>query len=151
MRALRRRLHAVQRGGDRGSALVEFVSVGMLMLVPLVYLLVTVSRLQAASFAAEGGAREAVRVLVTAPDEETGVRRAQAAVLVAVRDQGFDTEPVLAVDCEQTPCLQPEARVGAQVSVEVVLPGVPLGLHRVVPSSVTVRATSTGVVDRFRP
>lgn len=154
-RWIRRRLDHVRRAGcpaergDCGSALVEFVSIGALMLVPLVYLILTLGRLQAATFAAEGAARESGRLFVTAPDEETGAQRAQAAVLVAVRDQGFDLDPVLTVECEETPCLQPQARVVTEVELEVVLPVVPRFVDRVIPTRVTVRASHLSVVDGF--
>lgn len=155
LRWIRRRLDRVRRAcypaarDDRGSALVEFVSIGALMLVPLVYLILTLGRVQAATFATEGAAREAGRLFVTAPDEETGALRAQAAALVAVRDQGFDLDPVLTVECEQSPCLQAQARVVTEVEMEVVLPAVPRFVDRVIPTRVTVRASHLSVVDGF--
>jgi len=39
--------------GERGSALVELQGVSLVLLVPLVYLMLTMARIQAASFAAE--------------------------------------------------------------------------------------------------
>ena len=43
---------------ERGSAVVEFVVLGVLMLVPLIYLVMMMARLQAGSFAVTQAARE---------------------------------------------------------------------------------------------
>ena len=53
---------------EDGSALVEFVFLAVLMLVPIVYLIVALGRIQAGALAVEQGAREAGRAFVTAPD-----------------------------------------------------------------------------------
>jgi hypothetical protein len=52
------------RPDDEGAAIVEFIALSLLLLVPLTYLVVTLSRIQAGAFAAEGAAHEAAR---TAP------------------------------------------------------------------------------------
>lgn len=131
--------------------MVEFVTLGVLLLVPVVYLVLALGRVQAAAFAAEGGAREAGRAFVTADDETSGAERARAAVLLSGRDQGFDVDPTAAVviECSTTPCLQPEARVLVRVEVVAVLPGVPAFVDAVVPTRIPVRAESVAVVDRF--
>jgi hypothetical protein len=156
MRGMRRNLRmAVHRspgGSDEGSAVVEFVTLGVLLLVPVVYLVLTLGRLQAASFAAEGAAREASRVFVSAADEAAGARHAEAVVALALRDQGFedvDAGRAAVLRCEDRPCLQPESRVTVTVTVDVVLPGVPAFVDSVVPTRVPVRAQSVAVVDRF--
>ena len=71
---------------DEGSAAVEFLVVGVLLLVPIAYLVLTLGRVQAATFAAESGAREASRVLATTADGET---LAETSVVLALADQGF--------------------------------------------------------------
>jgi hypothetical protein len=140
------------RYDDRGSAVVEFVTLGVLLLVPVVYLVLTLGRIQAAAFAADAAARDAARTFTTARDERTGRERAAAAVRLALLDQGFDTDPLAAVGitCRQTPCLVPEGRVIVEVSVDVVLPGVPGVIDGIVPAHVTVRSAQVGVVDAFR-
>jgi TadE-like protein len=141
-----------ERHPDTGSALVEFVTLGVLLLVPIVYLVLTLGRLQAAAYAADGAAREAARAFVTAPDESTGRAHALAAVRLGLLDQGFDVDAarVTQISCRENPCLTPEGRVDVAVSVEVVLPGVPGFVDRFVASHVTVRSTQTAVVDAFR-
>jgi hypothetical protein len=138
---------------DAGSAVVEFIMLGVLLLVPVVYLVLTLGRIQAAAFATDGAAREASRAFVTADDEESGRARALAAVRLGLLDQGFDADPgrSVSVTCRQVPCLSPQARVDVAVQVDVVLPGVPGVVDRFVGTHVTVRARHTAVVDAFRP
>ena len=46
---------------ESGSASLEFITVGMLLLVPIVYLVLALSSLENASFGVEGAARQASR------------------------------------------------------------------------------------------
>jgi hypothetical protein len=142
-----RRLH-----GDDGSAVVEFCLLSVLMLVPLVYLVMVLGRVQAATFAAQTAAREAGRVFVTASDDVSARSRAEAAAAIAFHDQGFSraTTVRLMLDCDATPCLEPAAHVTAITEVDVVLPGVPHLLDRVVPTRIQVEARQVVAVDRFR-
>ena len=137
---------------DGGSAVIEFVTVGVLLMLPLVYLVLCLGRVQAAGFAVDGAAREAARAFVTAADESDGERRAAVAVRLGLLDQGFDVEPgrALSLHCPSRPCLQPRQRVTATVRVEVVLPGVPRFVDRVVPTRIGVSARQLAVVDAFR-
>lgn len=140
-----------RRHPDDGNAVVEFVVLGLLLLVPVVYLVVTLGRIQAASFATDGGARSAARIFVTAQDDARGGALATSAARLALLDHGFapGTDAV-AVSCSAAPCLTPQGRVVVRVSVDVVLPGVPAALDAVVPTHVTVRSTHVATVDRFR-
>ncbi|NNH51170.1 pilus assembly protein [Promicromonospora citrea] len=132
--------------------MVEFLGVALILLVPLVYLVVTVGRVQAGAFAAEGAARDAVRAVVTADSSALGAARAGAAVGVALGDQGFARDAgVLSLACSDTPCLTPGGTVGAVVRVEVPLPLVPEALRAWVPLSVPVEARRTAVVDEYAP
>lgn len=139
------------RRRDEGTAVVEFVMLGVLLLVPVVYLVLILGRVQAAAFAADSSAREAARAYVTAPDEVHGRIRAVAAVRLGLLDQGIDTDPerALAIACGQNPCLRPQGTVSVLVSVDVVLPGVPGFADRVVPMHVVIRSRQTAVVDAF--
>ena len=144
---LRRRLR-----GDEGSAVVEFVSIGVVLLLPMVYLVVTMGRLQAAAYATDGSARAAARALVTADSDARGIARAKAQVRLGMLDQGFAVDPAsaLSISCSAGPCLTPEGRVEATVTVEVELPGVPAFFEKVLPTRITVTARQAAAVDRFR-
>lgn len=135
---------------DEGSAVVEFLGVALVLLVPVVYLVLVLGQLQAAAFAVDGAAREAARAIVTADDAEAAAERATAAVQLALGDQGFDGERqnALSVDCTAA-CLDPGTSVTAHVAVEVPLPGVPGFLQDAVPLTVPVTASATAVVDTY--
>lgn len=131
---------------DTGSASVEFITVGMLMLVPLVYLVLAVSAIQAGAFAAEGAARQAARVFVQAPDLEAAEDSAQRALEFALADHGIEGGARLAVTCSAADCLTRQAFVTVTVDISVPLPLLPLGD---VPLAVPIRATATEQVSRF--
>ncbi|WP_299040326.1 pilus assembly protein [uncultured Pseudokineococcus sp.] len=146
----RRRERAVAAGADSGSAVVEFVVLGVLLLVPVVYLVLCVARVQAAVFAAEGAARESARVIAAPGAGSTGRADAETVVGLALADQGFDSSAArLDVRCSTDPCSAPDSLVRTTVTVEVGLPGVPALLDGVVPARVPVVATGTAAGDRF--
>ncbi len=92
MRWLRARLGRV--AGERGSALVEFVFVALVVFVPLVYVVAGFSAVQRGVLAATAAAREAGRALATAPDATSGLARAQRAAQLAVGDQSVQATDV---------------------------------------------------------
>lgn len=147
----RRRFGPGARPADSGAATVEFATIGVLLLIPLVYLVVALGRIQAGSLAAASAARSAARALSAAPDERGGRERALVAAGLALSDQGFSgDDATLVLTCSASPCLTPGARVRAQVVIRVGLPGVPdLGDGRAL-AQVAVRGDQTLVVDRFR-
>ncbi len=132
--------------------MVEVLALGVVLLVPVVYLALVVGRVQAATYGVDAAAREAARVLSVAPDERTGRVHAAAAVRLALLDQGFEVDPVAVttVECSARPCLTPQGRVAVGIEVEVVLPGVPAVVDAAVPARVTVRSSQVAVVDAFR-
>lgn len=76
------------RGGDDGTAVVEFVWLAVLLMIPLVYVVLTAVALQRTAFAETTAAREAARAYATAGSDADGERRAERAVALAMRDQG---------------------------------------------------------------
>jgi hypothetical protein len=137
---------------DEGSSVVEFLGLSLVLLVPLVYLVLVLGRIEAATFAAEGAAREAARTYVAADGADEGTERAVAAVGIALRDQGFDDDPseALALTCSTTPCLAPGSDVAARIDVRVPLPFVPGFVRDVVPLEVPVSAERVAPVDTYR-
>lgn len=139
---------------DEGSALIEFVFTVVLFLLPVVYLIVTVAKIQAAAYATELGARHGAMVVAGASDSATAGQRLQAGVDLALRDHGLPTSgpgaPRIDVNCSADSCQAPGADVSVQVSVAVRLPGAPAFLNGRVPTSVTVKATGRATSDRFR-
>ncbi|MEO3938375.1 pilus assembly protein [Dermatophilaceae bacterium Soc4.6] len=134
---------------DEGRAIVEFIFVGVLLLVPLVYLVMVVGQLQAASFAVSAASREAGRAYTTSPSQEQAEPRARAAAALPLADFGFDSGTDLQLVCDGSPCLRPEGRISVTSTVTVALPGVPDLLAGVLPVSIPVSATHVVTADRF--
>ena len=55
------RAERVSLRDETGTAALEFITVGLILLVPLVYLVLALASLQAGTFAVEGAARQAAR------------------------------------------------------------------------------------------
>ena len=139
------------RTDDAGNAVVEFLGLAVVLLVPLVYLVLVLGRLQAATFAADAASREAARAYASASTPDAGAGRAVTVVGLALHDQGFDSDPAqaLRLACSTT-CLMPGSEVDAAVQVRVPLPFVPSFVRSVVPLELTVSAQHTAVVDAYR-
>lgn len=137
------------RRDESGRAVVEFVFLGVLVLVPIVYLIVTLAAIQRASFAVSTAAREAGRVFVTAPTEEVAFQLGGTAGELTFEDYGLAGGQVAFV-CDGSPCLRPEGRVEVTASVRVTLPLIPDALVGVLPATVPIAATHVVTVDRFR-
>lgn len=135
---------------DEGSAIIEFLFLGVLMLVPLIYLVLTLARIQAGSYAVTTAAREAGRAFVTAQSGQDAGARARAAADIAFGDQGFDGVGTLEVSCSTSPCLTPDARVETTARVTVPLPLIPGFARDVVPLEIPLTASHLSTVDRFR-
>lgn len=75
---------------DRGAASIEFVFLGVLVMVPLLYLVIAAFEVQRNAFAVTQAAREAGRAWSTADDATTADGRARYAMELALRDQGLD-------------------------------------------------------------
>jgi hypothetical protein len=130
---------------------VEFVFLAVLLMIPLLYLVLALARVQAGAFAVSMAAREAGRAYVTAESADAAAPRARAAAGLAFADQGFDVrQSRLALACDDAPCLRPHGRVRVTASVTVPLPLVPSFARDVVPLEVPLTASHVAVVDRFR-
>ena len=134
---------------DEGSASLEFLTIGLILLVPTVYLVLTVSSIQAAAFAVEGAGRQAARVFVQAPDLVSAEASAERALAFALADHGIEEEAVLTVTCQPAACLTRQGFVTVDIELSVALPLVPPVLVGDFPLAVPLHATATGQVSRF--
>lgn len=131
MRALRARgdrrgLRLRRLAAQDGNALVEFVVLALVMLIPSLYLVLTLGRVQAAVFAADVLARDVARIHATEPDvDRARTRSAQMSALV-LSDHGLAGDPaqVISVRCSHTPCATPGGTVSVHVSIPVSIPGI---------------------------
>ncbi|PWC08379.1 hypothetical protein [Mycetocola zhujimingii] len=137
--------------GERGTASLEFITVGLILLVPLVYLVLALAALQAGTLAVEGAARQAARVYVQAPNQEEAAIRAGRAVEFGLADYGVDASAAtVAVHCTGAPaCPARNATVTVTVRVAIPLPLVPDVLDLSTGASVPVESTATQRVSRF--
>jgi len=137
---------------DDGSAAVEFILVGVILLVPLVYLVVALGAVQGQTLGAESGARHIARALATAPDAATAAARTEAILASVVDEYGLAPDAV-EVDISCTPagaaCPRSGATLRVTVATRVTLPLVPaiFGLDRI--ASVPIEAASVQKVSRF--
>jgi hypothetical protein len=143
---------ATALAADDGSASLEFISAGVLLLVPLVYLVLAMSSVQGGALAVEGAARQAARVYVQASSESEAQARAESAVRFALADYGLDaSEATVRIRCSRDPgdCLTRRGIVTVTVGVRVRLPLVPRGLSVSTAASVPLAATAAQQVSRF--
>jgi len=149
--ALRARVRRAS-AAEVGSASIEFLVAGLLLLVPIVYLVVLVATVQSAALATEGAARQAARVFVQAPSVDDGEAAAVRALELAFADHGVTAETRIAVTCRPEPsdCLARRGWVTVSIEASVPLPLVPSILDVTAPLAVPIEASATQQVSRFR-
>lgn len=146
--ALRRRLAL----DDEGSAAVEFIFVGLLLLVPVVYLVISLGAIQHQALGAESGARHIARAISTASDAGDADRRSDLVLATVAEAYGMDSERVqVDVDCAGSPASCPEAGATVVVTLRtsVALPLVPPILNLDHLAQIPVEATAVQKVSRF--
>ena len=137
---------------QRGSALVEVAWLGILLLLPVLWIVLSVFQVQRGAFGVSAAARAAARAYSLAPDDATGLVRAREAARLALDDQGADgVVPDVRVTCTPYPrdCHQGTSVITVSVHSRVVLPLVPsvLGGNR---PSFALDATQTVPIGRFQ-
>lgn len=138
-------------GADDGNAIVEFVYLSVLLLVPLVYVLLTVFRVQGAAYAVSSAAREAGRVFAKSEVADEAGPRAFTAAGIVMRDSNLPLAAGdLRISCSSSPCLTPGSRVNVVIVYDVPLPLLPRLFDGRAPATVRVTSRHLEVVDRFR-
>lgn len=111
---------------DRGSAIVEFVALGLLLLIPVIYFVVTVSRVQAGSFAVVAASEQAGQAISVMEADSFNQAAIHEIAAVAALDHGFDTQDLnLEVSCSDGSCTSPGAVATVHARITVGLPAVP--------------------------
>lgn len=137
---------------DEGTALVEVVWLGVLLILPLLWVVVSVAQVQGGAFGTSAAARAAGRAFALAPDDATGVERARVAARQALADQGHRDAPIeVRVSCTPDPqdCHQAASVLTVRVESSVALPLLPdvLGSGR---PSVGLDATHTVPIGQYQ-
>jgi hypothetical protein len=116
----------VRPRSDDGTALVEVVWLGILLLVPLVWIVLSVFEVQRGAFAVTGAARAGARAFSIADDDAAGRAQAAAAIRQAMRDQGADQPFRFAVTCPGfADCHERGAVITVKIWSRVTLPLLP--------------------------
>jgi len=119
---------------DDGRALIEVVILGVLMLIPVIYILIAVLRLQAATFAVTQAARDAGRAIDGAPSIAEAISRARLIAGVDLLDQNVSNDQLVltfvaaGAACTSqalVPTLEPGSVFDICVTAVVRLPGIP--------------------------
>ena len=146
---------------DEGAAVVEFVFLAILLMVPIVYLVLTLARAQESAFAAEAVARDVSRAAVvggvealqdgaTYAEAERAARERADAVLETTLDdfhlRASDAEVTLT--CTSSPCLEPGSDVLVDVTIMVRLPGIGSLVPR---AGVSLSSAGSSPVDGYSP
>lgn len=137
---------------DRGSAALEFITAGVLLLVPLIYLVVTMSVLQAATFATEGAARAGVREFVLASTGDEAEAALMRSVDYSLADFGISRDDArIEVTCTPAAaqCLTRESLVTVTIRVDAALPLIPSFTGGDLPATIPVEARATQRVSTF--
>ncbi|QDW30270.1 hypothetical protein FFF93_011210 [Arthrobacter sp. KBS0702] len=135
---------------ERGSAVVEFTFLCLLLMVPVVYFIITVGQLQGGSFAVVGAADQAAKIYVAQPDAASGRAAAEQAVQLALADYGQPADNAsLETSCEPADCTAPGSAVTVTVHLTVPLPFVPFSDVLKLDAG-QLSASATQLVGRFR-
>jgi hypothetical protein len=147
------------RRADAGSALVEFVGLSVVLLIPFLYFFLALFAVQSAAFGVTQAAREAGRAYATADNETEGLARAEVAARLAFQDQGISATPQLRFAPQGSDCgaadpgdgaetLQPGTVFVVCVRTVVPLPGVSILGSRL--ADVTLNGQYVVVIDQYR-
>ena len=140
------------RHDERGSTALEFITTGVLLLVPLIYLILAMAQLQAGALAVEGAARQAARVYVQSATPEAAADNAERAIQFALADYGVDAAAArVVVSCRPvaSDCLTRRGFVTVSIEIAVPLPLAPAALSIDTPLTLPVRGSATQQVSRF--
>jgi len=137
---------------ERGSAALEFILVGLLLLVPLVYLMVALGIIQEQALGTEAGARHIARAVSSASGVDEARERADRVLQAVAIEYGMDAASVdLSLACvpEGSTCPESGATLVVTLRTRAPLPLIPpvLGLDAIV--SIPVEASAAQKVSRF--
>src|SRR4029079_19042472 len=121
----------MRRRDERGSALVELSWLGIVLILPMLWIVMSVFEVQRGAFGVSAAARAAARAYALAPDDATGVVRARQAARVALDDQGVHgVTPDIRISCTPYPgnCHQGTSVITVSVHSRVILPLMPSAL-----------------------
>ncbi len=137
------------RRNDHGSATVEFIGLSVILLIPAIYLLITISQLQAAGYATVAAADQAAKTVGLSDDTAQAEARAIRTVQLTADDFQLDPNATTTIiQCSNSECTAPGTQITVRVSIDVALPLVPTFLGN--PTRIaTMNATGYHVIGEF--
>jgi len=117
-----------RRHDETGSALVELVWLGLLLLIPMLWIVMSVFEVQRGAYAVSSAARAAGRAYALAPTDALGRSRAEQVARLVMVDQGIERpDLVLSVSCTPYPtdCHSGTSVITVRVDSGVQLPVLP--------------------------
>jgi Flp pilus assembly protein TadG len=140
------------RRDEHGTALVEVTWLGILLLVPMLWIVLSAFEVQRGAFAVSGAARAAGRAYALAPNDAEGRQRAEAAARQALEDQGAVGMPLdVRITCTPYPaaCHSGTSVITVVVASRVDLPLLPAFLGGNAPTF-ALDATQTVPIGQFQ-
>lgn len=137
---------------DAGSAALEFITVGVILLVPLIYLVVVLGTIQEQMLGAEAASRHIARAIALAPDAASAGARGDVVLAEVIDEYGLDPEAVdLSLSCTPSgvECPSAGATIIVTVATRVRLPFVPEILALDLSTAVPVQAESVQKMSRL--
>jgi len=137
---------------EQGSALVELSWLGILLVLPVLWIVMSVFQVQRGAFGITAAARAAARAYALAADDTSGLDRARTAARIALDDQGVHgVTPDVRVTCTPYPsdCHQGTSVITVSVHSRVALPMMPSALGGNRPSF-ALDATQTVPIGQFQ-
>ncbi|WP_426181885.1 TadE family protein [Microbacterium sp. TWP3-1-2b2] len=137
---------------DEGSAALEFITVGVILLVPLAYLVITLGAIQESLLGVEAAARHTARVIGQSGDVGSAAANSDAVLASVIDEYGMDAASVeVSMSCTPAGAICPSAgaTVIVTVSTHVSLPFVPpiFGLDQA--ASIPLEAAAAQKVSRL--
>jgi hypothetical protein len=120
-----------------------------LLMVPLVYVLITVFQVQRAAFGTTEAARQGARAYERAGEDVLGEQRARDAITLALKDQRVSDAPQVGFDCQGRSCFGPGGRVKVTVTYWVPLPVLGSVFGDARRGAIRVQASHVEFADRF--
>ena len=135
-------------GRESGHALIEVLLLGLLLLVPVIWLLTVFGQLHGAALATTSAAREAGFEAARSDDHWSADAAVHRLVLQTIRDQGLDPD---AVEVAWSPAegWRRGGTIEVRVTYEVPVFQAPL-LGAVSEPTISVSAAHVATIDRYR-
>ena len=106
------------KSDDAGRASLEFLVFSVVLVIPTLFLGMSLYSITSATLATEAAARSAVRIFVQSPDLSTATSQAERAAQGALANHGFRELASIERSCQPSDCLTPGAMVRIRVGVD---------------------------------